>query len=347
MEETTNSVESQPSGVKRGKNVRRWLPIALRLVGVGLFLWIISRVDLSATFNILRHVDISLVINAILLTVPIVLIRTWRLRIILNSFGVYLTFPHVLLIRLVGTAAGDMLPGRSGEVVTVAYLQQSGHGLRDPSLTLILDRLFDFVILAIVAIAGLSLFGQKLKGQFDELQGILIISAILFSAIIGILLFVRSRIGWFGTLIRAKIPDQWHRKLNSWLAKANPENPAKQTFKWEPILLVKILGASLLAFSFLIFRGFLLAKATGIFLSLPFLAACMAITTLLQLIPISNVMGIGTREVSLVFLFGLVGITSEYAISFSFMIVFVLLIQDIIGLFLWWRYPVGTKLSTI
>jgi uncharacterized membrane protein YbhN (UPF0104 family) len=94
----------------------------------------------------------------------------------------------------------------------------------------------------------------------------------------------------------------------------------------------------------LILRGFLLARANGIGLSLPFLAACMAITTLLQLIPISNVMGIGTREVSLVYLFGLAGISGEVAIGFSFLIVLALLAQDVVGLLLWWRYPVGTAL---
>jgi hypothetical protein len=71
----------------------------------------------------------------------------------------------------------------------------------------------------------------------------------------------------------------------------------------------------------------------------------MAITMLLQLLPVSNVLGVGTREISLVYLFGLAGIAGEQAISFSVLILLALLAQDILGLLLWWKYPVGISLS--
>ena len=68
----------------------------------------------------------------------------------------------------------------------------------------------------------------------------------------------------------------------------------------------------------------------------------MAFATLAQLIPVSNVMGVGTREVSLVYLFGIAGVSGELAVGFSFLIVLALLVQDAVGLILWIRYPVGT-----
>src|SRR3989304_538994 len=135
--EFSNAVGNPPLKVVKTKGKKNWIRLALRIVGVGLLSWILTRVDLAATFKTLRHVNVWLLAGGILLAIPTVFIRSWRLRLILQSFGVHLSMPQALLIRLVGTAAGDMLPGRTGEIVTVAYLQQAGHGLRDPFLTLI------------------------------------------------------------------------------------------------------------------------------------------------------------------------------------------------------------------
>jgi uncharacterized protein (TIRG00374 family) len=331
------SMNLQPEN-KKQKNKNRWMNIAFRLVGLALFAWIITRVNLRATFTVLRHADLILVVGGILMAVPIVYTRSWRYKLILHSFGVELTMPQTLLIRLVGAAAGDMLPGRTGEVVSVAYLQQAGYGLRDPSLTLILDRLFDFVILALWAIAGFGLIGQKLNGRINGLESILILTAVGFSLVIVLLLLVRSRPGMMGRLVLRLVPSRYQGTLNAMLT----GNAKPQFFHWDALVVAEVAGASIFSFVFLILRGLLLARAIGIGLSLPFLAACMAITTLLQLIPVSNVMGVGTREVSLVYLFGLAGIPSEVALGFSFLIVLALLAQDLIGLYLWWRYPVGT-----
>jgi uncharacterized protein (TIRG00374 family) len=315
-----------------------WGRLALRLVGLGLFIWVLTRIDLAQSISILRRADLALVAAGILLAAPIVTIRAWRLRLILASLGLYLSLPQALLIRLVGTAGGDLLPGRAGEVVTVAYLQQAGHGLRDPALALVLDRLFDFVILAVAAGGGLLLIGRQIQQQFGSLLGVAVLAAMGFSGLIAGLLLLRSRPDVLSQLARRLIPRHWHKALHSLM---NGQDAGWQ-FHWSAAILVQVAATSLLTFVLLILRGYLLLLAIGVDLSLPFLAACMAITTLLQLVPVSNVLGIGTREISLIYLFGLVAVPAEVAVSFSFLIVLALLAQDSIGFFLWWRYPVGT-----
>jgi uncharacterized protein (TIRG00374 family) len=322
----------------RGSNWRKQLGrMALRLIGVGLFIWVLTRVDLPATMATLRQANPWLVAGGILLAVPIVTIRAWRLRLILQSLGVPLNLRQALLIRLVGTAGGDLLPGRAGEVISVAYLQQAGYGLRDPALTLILDRLFDFVILAVWAVAGLSLIGRQVTRQLGSLTSIVLLLALGFALIIAGLLALRAHPERVKRLARRLIPSRWHAGVDSLL-----EERSERNFHWNARVVAGVGAASLLAYAFLILRGYLLVRAIGLDLSLPFVAACMAITTLLQLVPVNNVLGVGTREVSLLYLFGLVGVPAEAAVGFSFLIVLALLAQDSIGLFLWWRYPVGT-----
>jgi uncharacterized membrane protein YbhN (UPF0104 family) len=315
----------------------------LRIAGLGLLIWAVTRVDLPETLAILRRADPWLAVLGISMAIPNVSVRSWRLRRILSTFGVGISLPHAFLIRMVGMAAGDVLPGRTGEVVTIAYLQKAGYGLKDPTLALILDRLFDFVILAGWAVAGFSIIGQRVGDEIKPLQGILVLSALAFTLAIAFLLFVRSRPGLINPLVHRFVPGTlqgfWRRSA------ARSEAVPPSRFGWNLTILIEMAAISAISFLFLIWRGFYLAKSIGIDLSLPFLTSCMAITMLLQLIPVSNVLGIGTREISLVYLFGLAGISGEQAIGFSVLIVLALLAQDILGLFLWWKYPVGIRMS--
>jgi len=317
---------------------RKVINLILRLIGLIIFIWIISRVDLYAIYRTLRSANSVYVAIGILMAIPTLLLRSGRLRMILRSFGILLSLAQTLLIRIVGSAAGDMFPGRTGELVTVAYLQQAGHGLRDPTLALVLDRLFDFIILTIVSIIGFIVIGQQLMIDTRALVWVFVLAVSLFGVMIIILLQLRARISESENILLRFIPTRWQTSIQTLVSGGFIE-----VFDWNILLIFKIFMASFFSYLLLVTRGYFLAISIGINLSLTFLAISMAITTILQLIPISNVLGIGTREVSLVFLFGLAGITAEQAVSFSFLIVLALVIQDIFGLILWWRYPVGTQ----
>jgi uncharacterized protein (TIRG00374 family) len=323
---------------RKSKRGIHWRSLALPLVGLGLFVWVLTRIDLATALSILRQAEVGLILAGIVLAAPVVTIRAWRLRLILKSLGLHLSMPQALLIRLVGMAGGDLLPGRAGEVVTVAYLQQAGHGLRDPALALILDRLFDFVILAIAAMAGIFLIGQQVGRQMGSLLTMAGLFAAGFALAIAGLVVLRARPRLAGRLGRALVPARWHDAMHNLMT---GQDGGRQ-FHWNIAIVIQVAAASLLTFVLVILRGYFLLLALGVDMSLPFLAACMAITTLLQLVPVNNVLGVGTREVSLIYLFGLVGVSAEVAVSFSLLIVLALLAQDSIGFFLWWRYPVGT-----
>lgn len=316
----------------------------MRLIGLGLFIWILSQVDLKSIRDILRSADPWLVALGIAMAAPTVAIRSWRLWLILATFGLRIPYIKTLVIRLIGAASGDMMPGRTGEVISLAYLQKEGLGLRDPTLALILDRLFDFVILAVLAIAGLSLIGQQVVSEIATINWTLALLAVGFILMIALVLVLKAKPQWSDTLIQRLLPKRWYASLSElWTARegSKSENP----LRWNARTVFNVVLASLLSFTFLFLRGYFLALSIDIDISLAYLAATMAITTLLQLIPVSNVLGIGTREVSLIYLFGLVGISPELAVGFSFLIVFALLVQDLAGLVLWWRFPLERPLA--
>jgi len=330
--------------VQKKSRTKYWINHLLRLIGLGLFIWILSQVDLKSIRDILREADPWLVALGVAMAAPTVAIRAWRLWLILATFGLRIPYLKTLVIRLIGAASGDMMPGRTGEVISIAYLQKEGLGIRDPALTLILDRLFDFVILAVLAIAGLTFIGNQVIPELETINWILGLFAAGFVAMIVLILVLKSKPELTTRIIQKVLPRRWYDTLNElWLAKDGSKSD--HPLRWDVKTVIYVALASLLSFAFLFLRGYFLARSISIDISLPYLAATMAITTLLQLIPVSNVLGIGTREVSLIYLFGLVGISAELAVGFSFLIVFALLIQDLVGLILWWRFPLDTPLA--
>tara|TARA_B100000427_G_C15460098_1_gene573624 strand:- start:997 stop:1215 length:219 start_codon:yes stop_codon:yes gene_type:complete len=65
----------------------------------------------------------------------------------------------------------------------------------------------------------------------------------------------------------------------------------------------------------------------------------MAISNLVSFLPIS-ISGLGTRDATLIFLFSLINIQSELALSYSLLIFFtIFLAGGLFGYFCWWIKP--------
>jgi glycosyltransferase 2 family protein len=329
---TALSSQSAPRNSKR-----RWLTWLVGLIGPVLFIWILSRVDLKQIWTEIRQVNLYWLSGFVIMVVPLIMARAWRLRLILQSFNLPLTHGQALLIRWVGTAAGDLIPARAGELVSVAYLHQVGYGLGDPTLALVLDRLFDMFWMAIWSIGGLIFVGSTIRQSFGSIEWLLGLFMLgMVFAIVG-LVVLRKRPKGVLSLLKKLLPQRWQSSFLSMLKGSH-----EHSFTFTTTKIILIMAVSLLSLVFLILRVYMLALALDLNISLAFLAASLGLATLVQLIPISNMFGIGTRDVTMVYLFGLAGISAEKALSFSMLILASVIFQDLIGLVLWWRYPVGT-----
>lgn len=337
MIENSSVSPSQTSQPTPRNTKKRWISWTIGLIGPLLFIWILSRVDLKQIWAEIRHVNLFWLSGFVVMVIPLIMARAWRLRLILHSFGLPLTHGQSLLIRWVGTAAGDLLPARVGELVSVAYLHQVGYGLGDPTLALVLDRLFDMFWMAIWSIGGLIFVGGTIRQSFGSLEWLLGLFMLgMIVAIIG-LVVLRKRPDGVMSLLKKLVPQRWQSSFMTLLRGSH-----QRSFTFTPSQIALIMAVSLLSLAFLILRVYMLALALDMNISLAFLAASLGLATLVQLIPLSNMFGIGTRDVTMVYLFGLAGISAEKALSFSLLILASVIFQDLIGLILWWRYPVGT-----
>ena len=84
---------------------------------------------------------------------------------------------------------------------------------------------------------------------------------------------------------------------------------------------------------------YLLAASINIHIPFFFLVACVSITAVITLIPIS-ISGIGTRDAVLILLFAQLGLSQESAVAFAVMILFMYAVNGLIGLVAWLYKPV-------
>jgi uncharacterized protein (TIRG00374 family) len=182
-----------------------------------------------------------------------------------------------------------------------------------------------------------GILGGTIRQSFGSVEWLLgIFMLVMVIAIVG-LVVLRKRPGGIMSILKKLVPQRWQSSFISVLKGSH-----ERSFSFTPTQITLIMAVSLLSLVFLILRVYMLALALDLNISLAFLAASLGLATLVQLIPISNMFGIGTRDVTMVYLFGLAGISAEKALSFSMLILASVIFQDLIGLVLWWRYPVGT-----
>jgi uncharacterized membrane protein YbhN (UPF0104 family) len=125
----------------------RW---AIRLIGPALlvlFLWRSDFSQLAAGFSRIQIVPLLL---SLLLFFPFVAIKAWRWNALMAELGMH---PPTLRLYLGGTT-----PGQSGDFIKAWYLRERGEALAPALFSIVLDRLFDFLIMALLALLALVAF---------------------------------------------------------------------------------------------------------------------------------------------------------------------------------------------
>lgn len=280
-----------------------------RLIGLALFVFALSRIDLGQTVQRLTHARPAFLSLAAISTLPLFAIRAWRLQVVLAGTGIDLPFHQVLILRIVSSAAGDATPGRLGEFGGAAYLHRAGYAASNAALSLVIDRALDAAVFGLVAVAA----------------------AIGYPTLLPIGVIRESPVLPGVAMLRGD-GAKWLRK------EALIQLIHQARALWHPL---RVLGAGLLslaAFATLVFRAYCLALALEIPISFLALAGVVAISTFVQLLPIS-VLGIGSRDISLLYLFDRLGLSASSAISLSWLVLAMLVLQLLLGLGVWWRYP--------
>lgn len=287
----------------------------LRVLGLGALvafvLWL--KVDLGATVEILRAANLWWVGLALLGFIPFLLIKAWRWQIILRDLGVPIPFRQATRLYALGLGAGMLTPGNVGDAVKAAYFRE--RGFSQAVISIVLDRIWDVLILLLLAGSGIFIFSQIAAGQW------LVLALLLGGTLAALFVTIHPRTQrWlfqFFMRLRKKSSDADYAP-----AALTPQQALTQ------------FALSVLATLVVYARLFCIAAAVGIFLPpLPFVAA-MSLSSIAQLVSFIPG-GVGPREALLILLAPALGISAAQALALAALMFLLQLQNGIIGFAVW------------
>jgi len=310
---------------------RKWL---FQLIGIILFLLILYKLDLRNAISLISEADLGLLGLALALIIPFVLLKSLRWNCLLRLQDIDYSFGSSTQAYLSSMYLGLVTPGRIGDFAKVLYLKkEKSVSLAEGFSSVFVDRLFDLLLLLIMACAGVLTFALP-----TNILLILLVLLALSGA--GIALFTTGNMGrrMIHFLLRLVLPKSRQDIARD---KFDVFYSAVQHFKTPGIIYPALLTVAGYAIFYL--QCYLIALSVDIPISYMNSAFSISTANLISLLPIS-ISGIGTRDATLISIFSVLGLSKESALVFSILFLVVSnLSACVIGAVAWFGNPVDLK----
>ncbi|NWJ47261.1 MAG: flippase-like domain-containing protein [Chloroflexi bacterium] len=309
---------------KSGKINRKRL--FLRLIGTALlvfFLWRLN-LNLGQVAEGLLKANLWLVAISILLIFPIILLKTWRWCLLLKNLNIPLSFGRAYHLYALGLSAGSFTPGQLGDAIKAWHLRDMGHSLGQSLLSVVLDRLFDIIVLLVLTGGSILILGPAFIGEWPTLL-LLLVGTGMGLVILGFASLRQRLLSLLKHILGNKIKEG-SEKLVFPLSKTSASD------------LLACLSITILTMFTAIMRTWLLAFAIGMNLSPLEVIAASSLATFAGLIPIS-VSGIGARDLTLIGILAQMGFARESALVLSTLLLVLNLVNLLVGMAIWFSRP--------
>ncbi len=311
------------------KKTLTWL---LRLLGPALLVLFLWNADLGQLWVTLRGALLWPIILSLLLMPPFVVIKAWRWTRLLHEMGVTLGLPTACALYTVGLFYGATTPGQAGDLLKAVYLRNRGQPLAPALLSVILDRLFDLLVMAGLATVGIFALGQLLPSR--ELQTALVVCMGLGIIAMTVVLVAQTPRQWVLTTVLPRLAPKLTANLERW-------NQQLGGLALRPGPLVALSAASLLSACFTFVRLWLLFLALGLDrVPLYVVVGASALIAVLQALPIS-IAGVGVRDGVLIAILQTYGYSNEQALTLSALFLLLNLEHILAGFIVSFWYPLG------
>lgn len=296
-----------------------WLVAKATLTAL-LIWWVARSVDVHSITHTLGGLDASVLLLALLLTLSQALLLGWRWHRMVLLLGGALPPANAMRWVFMGLFFNQVLPTSvGGDAARVWKLHQSGASLK-----------FAFGSVMVERVSGLALMGLMilicLPAVWGHLDNPLLRAALLMTGptlIAGLMLATLA-----DKLPLRRLPARWAQLLLTLCT-------SLRRIADRPLALVEVSVLSLLVSLAGFVAAYALGMNLGIDLSLPSYVVLVGGAVLLSVLPIS-LGGWGVRELSMVSLFGAVGVEAERALALSLVWGVLPLLVSLPGGFLWW-----------
>jgi len=308
------------------------------LIGILLFIFILTRIDLSSLLTIFLSINPFFLCCALIANGIAVVVKSLKWKLIVSTLKKEISLSASIQAFLIGFSFSVLTPAKLGDFMRAFYIRDEQCNLGKALSSVVTDRLIDIVMLFSFAFIG-----------------ILIFSVVFHIEILSVSLLVLLAVG-----IASAVSIVTNKNLLSWLLRPFfnifiPHHHKKTISEYyhdffsglsvffhdkKKFLLVMVVGIFSWVPPFV--YAYLLALSIGISLDLTFFVIVIPIISLLDLLPIS-ISGIGTRDAALIFLFGFQGIPPETAVAFSLLYLFMSYwLVALIGALFWIKNPIAT-----
>lgn len=262
----------------------------LPFIGIGLFAYILSGVDLDGVAQMVGKANPLLVVGSLIVIITSFLLKIPRHHWILQGQGISVPFRNGAGAYVTSAFWGLLSPGRLGEFSRAFFVAE--HASKSKAVgNVIIDRVMDLGALVFYLAPTVAMLGIINAGWI----------AVLF-VLVAVMLWMMVRVRLNA---RQAVSFPLAAKLQAILVDAFSLN-----HPW------KILALTLIIW--VIHHGGMFMAANAMNIDLSFLQVVLAVSLsyLVAIIPITFA-GIGTRDGVLVFLFSSWGLEAEAAIAFS------------------------------
>src|SRR3989338_2157886 len=179
------------------------------VIGILLFAYIVIRISPAKIWFSLVNSDFRYILLALLLFVPIPLLQAAKWGYILQKQGIKVKFKNLLRLQLISMFYGEVTPGRLGTLIKIPYLcKETKKPASECSSSVIIDRLFDLVSVALFAALGAMLVLRKFAGFFYFSL------AVFFGLLIAMFIFTNKKTSqiMLRIIFRFLVPEKFKEK---------------------------------------------------------------------------------------------------------------------------------------
>lgn len=283
------------------------------LIGIIILAVILTRIDFQKIMIYLSKLNLGYLILVNLLILPGLFLKSCRWRYLLKLQGVDYSVSGSFMSYLGGVGAGIITPGRVGEAVKAVYLkEEKGLSLSEGLASVFLDRLCDLYVLSALGYLGLLYFWGTKNFQFGL--------SIFFSVFIFIPAFLL-----LNKSLLERISKAVYTLIISGMGKGLLEGHARGfSMALKKIVTQRIYVPfilTILAYAVYFWQSYLLTRLMPINISYVTVVFFVSISSLVSMLPVT-ILGIGTREASMIYLFSLAGLSAESAVMYSLLLFF-------------------------
>lgn len=298
--------------------------IVLRIIGIVLFIYVLSKVHWPELLEILKEINVFYFFLSILLIIPIIFIRALKWGKIVNSIEARIPVKILISIFAKGLFWGVITPGKLGEFYRVKYLvERTNVSPGRAFFTVVFDKIIDFFTLAFLSILAIFVLIYLFGAQ---MLSVAIILALMM--IFGIYFLMKGEHGkkFLKLFLQVFIFDSFKKRAESFFDAFFEES--KNLTK---ALIIKLLCYEFIVYVFLVFAYFFIALSLGINIPLWYLYLIVPLIAIIINLPVS-VLGLGTREISFIFFLSFININLNQAVTFSLLTMFWSILSGLPGL---------------